>query len=131
MRLGDVTLGLQHGHIVADRGGRDTEVVALDQRLRPDRLLGGDEVGDDRTQHLKATVVGTSHPDPPFQPDPFYGDHQPGPLLAPTPASRSGPHRRRASQRRAPPRAVPARIVAALANGALLLGPFRPASSPR
>src|SRR6201995_4047083 len=29
------------------------------------------------------------------------------------------------------PPAVPARIVAARANGALLLGPFRPASSPR
>ena len=61
VRLGDVALGLQHRHVVADGRGRHTQVVTLHQGLRTDRLLGGDEVGDDGAQHLEATVVGTSH----------------------------------------------------------------------
>ena len=65
VRLGDVALGLQHRHVVAHRRGRDAEVMPVHQRLRADRLLGGDEVGDDRAQHLKAALVGTSHLDPP------------------------------------------------------------------
>ncbi len=61
VRLGDVALGFQHRHVVAHRGAGDAEVVAFHQRLGTDRLLGRDEVGDDGTEHLKATVVGTSH----------------------------------------------------------------------
>ena len=57
VRLGDVALVLQHGHVVADGRRRDPEVVPLDQRLRPDRLAGGDVVGDDRAQHLETPVV--------------------------------------------------------------------------
>ena len=33
VRLGDVALVLERGHVVADRGRRDAEVVPLDQRL--------------------------------------------------------------------------------------------------
>jgi hypothetical protein len=35
--------------------------VPLDEGLGADRLLGGNEVGDDGTQHLEATIVGTTH----------------------------------------------------------------------
>jgi hypothetical protein len=34
--------------------------VPLDERFRTDRLLGRNEVGDDGTQHLEATVVGAT-----------------------------------------------------------------------
>ena len=60
VRLGDVALGLQDGHVVAHGGAGDAEVVPLDERLRTDRLLGGHEVGDDGAQHLEATVVGAT-----------------------------------------------------------------------
>jgi branched-subunit amino acid aminotransferase/4-amino-4-deoxychorismate lyase len=36
-------------------------VVAVDERLGTDRLLGVDEVGDDGAQHLETTIVGASH----------------------------------------------------------------------
>ncbi|GAA1462001.1 hypothetical protein GCM10009619_34610 [Williamsia maris] len=35
--------------------------MAVDEGLRPDRLLGGDVVGDDRTQDLEPPFVGTRH----------------------------------------------------------------------
>jgi hypothetical protein len=47
--LGDVPLGLQDRHVVADGCAGNAEVVPLDERLRTDRLLGGHEVGDDGT----------------------------------------------------------------------------------
>src|ERR1700752_5058710 len=61
VRLGDVPLGLQHRHVIAHRRAGDAEIVPLDECLRPDRLLGGHEVGNDRAQHLKAAVVGATH----------------------------------------------------------------------
>src|SRR6185312_10918550 len=60
-RLSDVALGLEHRHVVADGRRRDAQVMALHQRLGTDRFLGGDEVGDNGPQHLKPTVIGTSH----------------------------------------------------------------------
>ena len=65
VRLGDVALGLQHRHVVAHGRAGDAEIVALDEGLGADRLLGGNEVGDDGAQHLEATVVGTTHCSPP------------------------------------------------------------------
>jgi hypothetical protein len=35
--------------------------VAVDEGLGTDRLLGRDEVGDDGTQYLEATIVGAAH----------------------------------------------------------------------
>ena len=61
MRLGDVPLGLQHRHVVADGGAGNAQVVALYQGLRADGFLGGHKVGDDGAQHLKTTLVGTAH----------------------------------------------------------------------
>ena len=40
VRRGDQPLLLERGHVVADGGRRDAEVVALDQRLGADRLAG-------------------------------------------------------------------------------------------
>jgi hypothetical protein len=57
VRLGDVALVLQHGHVVADRGRRDTQRVPLDQGLRPDRLAGVDVVLDDGAQHGESAVL--------------------------------------------------------------------------
>ena len=65
VRLGDVALGLQHRHVVADGGAGHAQVVPVDEGLRTDRFLGGDEVGNDGAQHLEATVVSTSHRLPP------------------------------------------------------------------
>ncbi len=73
VRLGDVALGLQHRHIVADRRRRNPEIVPLYQGFRADRFLGGDEVGDDRAQHLETTVVGASHRRSPPWPVHFTG----------------------------------------------------------
>ena len=41
VRLRDVALVLQHGHVVADGRAGHPEVVPVDQRLGADRLLGG------------------------------------------------------------------------------------------
>src|SRR4029079_15917998 len=57
---GDVPLGLQHRHVIAHGRAGNAEIVPLDECLRTDRLLGGHEVGDDGTQHLKTTVVGAT-----------------------------------------------------------------------
>jgi hypothetical protein len=35
--------------------------VPVHQRLGADRLLGGDEVGDDGAQHLEAAIIGDTH----------------------------------------------------------------------
>src|SRR5439155_19907381 len=59
-RLGDVTLGLQDRHVVAHGRAGDAEVVPLDEGLGTDRLLGGNEVGDDGAQHLEARCVCTT-----------------------------------------------------------------------
>ena len=61
MRLGDVALGLQHRHVVADGRAGDAQVVTLDQGFRTDRLLRGHKVGHDCAQYLETTVVGTAH----------------------------------------------------------------------
>src|SRR5262249_46410482 len=60
VRLGDVTLRLQDRHVVAHGGAGHAEVVTLDERLRTDRLLGRDKVGDDGAQYLETTVVGAT-----------------------------------------------------------------------
>ena len=60
VRLRDVALGLKDGHVIAHGRTGDAEVVPLDERFRTDRLLGRNEVGDDGTQHLEATVVGAT-----------------------------------------------------------------------
>src|SRR5436190_15249076 len=57
MRLSDEALVLERRHVVADGGRGDAEVVPLDQRLRPDGLLGADVVLDDRAKHLELPVV--------------------------------------------------------------------------
>ena len=57
VRLGDVALFLQRGHVVADGGRGDAQIVLLDQSLGPDGFLAGDVVGDDRAQHLELAVV--------------------------------------------------------------------------
>ena len=62
VRLGDVTLFLQRGHVVADRGRGDTQVMLLHQRLGADRLLAGDVVGHDGPQHIELAVVHGAPP---------------------------------------------------------------------
>jgi hypothetical protein len=59
VRLADVALLLQHGHVVADGGRRDPELVPLDQGLAADRFLSGDVVLDDGAQDLELAVVET------------------------------------------------------------------------
>ena len=57
VRLAQVALLLEDGHVVADGGRRDPQVVPLDEGLAADRLLGGDVVLDDRAQHLELAIV--------------------------------------------------------------------------
>jgi hypothetical protein len=57
VRLGDVTLFLQRGHVIANRGWGDTEVMLLHQRLGTDGLLAGDVIGHDGPQHIELAVV--------------------------------------------------------------------------
>ena len=57
VRLGDEALLLQHRHVVADGGRGDAELVAVDEGLGADRLLGGDVVLDDRAQHGEPAVL--------------------------------------------------------------------------
>ena len=61
VRLADVALLLQHGHVVAHGGRGDAAGVPLDQGLAADRLLGGDVVLDDGAQHVELAIVET-HP---------------------------------------------------------------------
>ncbi|COX52088.1 Uncharacterised protein [Mycobacterium tuberculosis] len=61
MWLSDIAFGFQHRHVIADCGRRDSQVMAFHQGFGADRFLGCNEVGDDGTQHLKATLVGASH----------------------------------------------------------------------
>ena len=58
VRLRDQALLLEHGHVVADGRRRDAEVVPIGERLAADRLVGRDEVLDDRAQHLELAVLG-------------------------------------------------------------------------
>ena len=60
VRLAEVALFLQHGHVVAHGGRGDPQLVALDEGLAADRLLGGDIVLDDRAQHVELAVVEDS-----------------------------------------------------------------------
>jgi len=57
VRLGDVTLLLEHRHVVADGGAGHPERVALDQCLGPHRFPAGDVVGHDGAQYLQLAVV--------------------------------------------------------------------------
>src|SRR5262249_40609556 len=63
VRLGDVALLLQHGHVVADRGRRHVQVVPVHQGPGADRLHRGDIVLDDGAQDRKLSVV--EHVPPP------------------------------------------------------------------
>ena len=53
----DEALLLEEGHVVAHRSRADPEVVALDERLAPDRLGGLDVVLHDRAQHHQPSVL--------------------------------------------------------------------------
>ena len=91
VRLGDVALVLQDGHVVADGGRGHAEPVPLGERLGADRLLGADVVLDDGAQHFESAFaqhrahLQVSSPSPlglasgtrPFEcqrPGPVYGE---------------------------------------------------------
>ena len=57
VRLPQVALVLQHGHVVAYGGGGHPQLVALDQGPAADRLLGRDVVLDDGAQHVELALV--------------------------------------------------------------------------
>ncbi len=57
VRLGDVTLLLQHGHLVAHRGRADVHPRRLGDMRRPHRLRGGDVLLDDRSQDRGLALV--------------------------------------------------------------------------
>jgi hypothetical protein len=57
VRLPDVALLLEDGHVVTHGGRRHLEVVALHERLAADRLLGGDVVLDDGAQDVQLPIV--------------------------------------------------------------------------
>ena len=57
VRRVDEALLLEQGHVVAHRSRADPEVVALDERLAPDRLGGLDVVLHDRAQHHQPAVL--------------------------------------------------------------------------
>ena len=61
VRLGDVALVLERGHVVADRGRRDAQVVPLDQRLGAHRLVRRHVVLDDRAEHVELAVLQHAH----------------------------------------------------------------------
>ena len=62
VRVGDVALFFQGCHVVADRGGRNTQVVPFHQRLRTYGLVRGNVVLDNGAQHGQSAVFehGTS-----------------------------------------------------------------------
>ena len=60
VRLRDEAFVLERGHVVADGGRRDVQVVTVDQRPRADRLVGGDVVLDDGAQHGEPAIL--DHP---------------------------------------------------------------------
>ena len=62
VRLGDQALVLEGGHVVADRGARDAELVTLDQRLGTHRLPRLDVVLDDGAQHGEPSLVAHRAP---------------------------------------------------------------------
>ena len=57
VRLRDVALLLEHGHVVADGGGRHIQVMPVDERLRAHRFHGGHVVLHDGAQHCELPVV--------------------------------------------------------------------------
>ena len=65
VRLVDIPLLFQHGHVVAHGGRGHPQMVPLDQRLAADRLLGLDVVLDDRAQNLELAVVQRHRRPPP------------------------------------------------------------------
>ena len=91
VRLGDVALLLEDGHVVADRRRRHVEVVPVHQGLRADGFHGGDVVADDGAQDRELPVVqhlptslALHHPE-----CQFYGGLGPKGTVAGTPACRS------------------------------------------
>src|SRR5699024_4809858 len=61
VRLDDEALRLEHRHVVADGRTRHPQGVPVDQRLRAHRLVGGDVVGDDRTQDIRPPIRCARH----------------------------------------------------------------------
>jgi hypothetical protein len=57
VRLVDQALVLQRGHVVADGGRRHAQVVLVHDGLAAHRLVGGDEVLDDGTQHRELALL--------------------------------------------------------------------------
>jgi hypothetical protein len=74
VRLADVALLLEDGHVVAHRGRGHAELVALHQRLAAHRLLGRHVVLDDGAEHLELAVIETHDPS-------LARPHSPGTLL--------------------------------------------------
>ena len=56
--LGDKALGFEHGHVIADGGRGDAQLVALQERLRANGLLGGNIVRHDGAQDFLAAGIG-------------------------------------------------------------------------
>ena len=56
VRRGDELFVLEQRHVVADRGGRHTEGVPLDDRLAADGFACVDEVLHDRPQNLQSSI---------------------------------------------------------------------------
>jgi hypothetical protein len=65
VRLRDVALGLQHGHVVAHGSAGHSQIVSIDQCFRSDGLLRRDIVGDQGTQDLETSILRTRHRNPP------------------------------------------------------------------
>lgn len=63
VRLADIALLLQHGHVVTHGSWGDAELVPLDERAAADRLLGFHVVLDDGAENLELAVIET-HGDP-------------------------------------------------------------------
>ena len=61
MGLGDVTLGFEYGHIVANGGTGDAELVLLHKGFGADGFVRGNEVGDDSAEDFEAAFICTCH----------------------------------------------------------------------
>jgi hypothetical protein len=57
VRLDDIALLFEHGHVVANSRGRDVQVVAVDERPGTNRLVGGHVVLDDGAQDRQLPVI--------------------------------------------------------------------------
>ncbi|CAB4930581.1 unannotated protein [freshwater metagenome] len=57
MRLSDEALFFEGGHVIANRGRRDPQLVAVSERLRADRLTRGDVVLDDGPKNGEPAIL--------------------------------------------------------------------------